>query len=119
MLKHIFTLKGGLSNMAAPQLTIVGLGSGDPHQLTLCVWRRLQAANRIFVRTAQHPAMSMLQDNGIAYTSFDTLYEQFESFPDVYKAIAEALIAEANNTCDDESLIYAVPGHPMVAERTV
>lgn len=102
--------------MANRSITVVGLGSGDPDHLTLGVWRRLQNAERIFVRTAKHPAMSLLQDNGIAYTSFDSLYEQHDSFPDVYKAIAEALIAEAGA---GGQLLYAVPGHPMVAERTV
>lgn len=107
--------------MATPYLTVVGLGSGDPDQMTLGVWRRLQAAKKIFVRTAEHPAMSMLLEIGMEYTSFDTLYEQHDSFPDVYKAIAEALISEAKSmsTSVDEPIIYAVPGHPMVAERTV
>ncbi|MBD2872661.1 bifunctional methyltransferase/pyrophosphohydrolase YabN [Paenibacillus arenilitoris] len=102
--------------MTAPNITVLGLGSGDPDQLTLGAWRRLQAAERVFVRTARHPVLSMLDENGIAYSSFDALYEQHESFPDVYDAIAEALIAEAKGA---GALIYAVPGHPMVAERTV
>ncbi|WP_028609585.1 nucleoside triphosphate pyrophosphohydrolase [Paenibacillus harenae] len=107
--------------MTAPKITVVGLGSGDPDQLTLGVWRRLQKAERVFVRTAQHPAMNLLHESDIAYTSFDALYEQHESFPDVYKAIAEALIAEAVSagSAAPDSIIYAVPGHPMVAERTV
>lgn len=115
--------------MAKPLLTIVGLGSGDPDQLTLGVWRRLQAAGRIYVRTEQHPVMSLLQENAIAYSSFDSLYEQYESFPEVYEAIAEELINEALKSAPNSqdpaanaatgALIYAVPGHPMVAERTV
>lgn len=110
--------------MTKPVITVVGLGSGDSDQLTLGVWRRLQAADRIFVRTAQHPMMAIFEENNIAYRSFDSLYEDNDSFPDVYKAIAEALIAEAlhpskPSTAAIQSLIYAVPGHPMVAERTV
>ena len=49
--------------MSEPHLTVVGLGSGDADQLTLGVWRRLQPAERVFVRTAQHPAMSLLKEN--------------------------------------------------------
>jgi len=101
--------------MVNPHITIVGLGSGDPDQLTLGVWRRLQTAERVYVRTEQHPMMGLLKDNGIAYTSFDSLYEQHSSFPDVYAAIAESLVAEAA----ERAVLYAVPGHPMVAERTV
>jgi tetrapyrrole methylase family protein/MazG family protein len=113
--------------MAAKSITVVGLGSGDPDQLTLGAWRTLQKADRLFVRTAQHPALALLHDNGIAYTSFDSLYERHNSFPDVYKAIVEALIEEtlvlesaaASSAAAGARLVYAVPGHPMVAERTV
>lgn len=99
------------------RITVVGLGSGDPDQLTLGVWRRLQSASRVYVRTEKHPMMSMLREQGVAYASFDHIYEQKDSFPDVYEAIADQLIAEAKG--EGEPLVYAVPGHPMVAERTV
>lgn len=107
--------------MAHSPIIIVGLGSGDPDQLTLGIWRRLQSAGRIFVRTEQHPVMALLREHQLAYESFDQLYEQHESFPEVYEAIASRLLAEATsgNTASDEAIIYAVPGHPMVAERTV
>jgi len=101
--------------MANPHITVVGLGTGDPDQLTLGVWRRLQQAERLYIRTEQHPMMGMLKENGIAYTSFDYLYEQHGSFPDVYAAIADTLIREGAAS----PVAYAVPGHPMVAERTV
>ena len=113
-------------------ITIVGLGSGDPDQITLGVWRRLQSAKRLFVRTERHPMMQLLKENGINYTSFDSIYEQHDSFPDVYDAIVQALLSEAETEAkakaESDSLesggepidiIYAVPGHPMVAERTV
>ncbi|MFD1957223.1 nucleoside triphosphate pyrophosphohydrolase [Paenibacillus thailandensis] len=99
------------------RITVVGLGSGDPDQLTLGVWRRLQSASRVYVRTEKHPMMAMLREHGIAYASFDYIYEQKDSFPDVYEAIADQLIAEAKGAGDP--VLYAVPGHPMVAERTV
>jgi len=118
--------------MMQPTITVVGLGSGDAQQLTLGVWRRLQKAGHRFVRTDQHPMMRIFSENEWAYTSFDSLYEQLDSFPAVYAAIAEALIEQAkslppssslSNTPADAAssneLIYAVPGHPMVAERTV
>ncbi|MFB9324356.1 nucleoside triphosphate pyrophosphohydrolase [Paenibacillus aurantiacus] len=103
--------------MTTSAITVVGLGSGDADQLTLGVWRLLQQAKRVFVRTDQHPMMRLFQENELTYASFDELYEQMDSFPDVYAAIADRLIAEAKSASDP--IVYAVPGHPMVAERTV
>ncbi|MGO4539315.1 nucleoside triphosphate pyrophosphohydrolase [Paenibacillus sp. 2TAB19] len=102
--------------MATTSITVIGLGSGDPDQLTLGAFRRLQQAERLYVRTAEHPMMAMLRDNNIQFESFDSIYEQLESFPDVYAAIADTLIREASA---GTPIVYAVPGHPMVAERTV
>lgn len=107
--------------MAHSPIVIVGLGSGDPDQLTLGIWRRLQSAGRIFVRTEQHPVMALLREHNLAYESFDPMYEQYESFPEVYEAIASRLLTEAtaDSASSSGAIIYAVPGHPMVAERTV
>ncbi|MGO4371827.1 nucleoside triphosphate pyrophosphohydrolase [Paenibacillus sp. MCAF20] len=102
--------------MATTSITVIGLGSGDPDQLTLGAFRRLQQAERLYVRTAEHPMMAMLRENNIQFESFDSIYEQLESFPDVYAAIADTLIREAS---EGTPIVYAVPGHPMVAERTV
>lgn len=98
-------------------ITIIGLGSGDPDQLTLGVWRRLQAASRVYVRTEQHPVMVLLKEHQINFSSFDSVYEQHDTFPEVYNTIADTLIREAQTS--DEPFLYGVPGHPMVAERTV
>lgn len=124
--------------MSRAIIEIIGLGAGDPDALTLGVWKKLQSADRLYVRTERHPVMSLLNENGIAYTTFDSLYEQYESFPEVYEAIAAALLAEALRPGQAEAvpaeaappapsaeavqpatIVYAVPGHPMVAERTV
>ncbi|RAP73299.1 nucleoside triphosphate pyrophosphohydrolase [Paenibacillus montanisoli] len=99
-----------------PTITVVGLGSGDEDQLTLGVWRRLQEASHRYVRTDKHPMMRLFSGHQLAYESFDSLYERMDSFPDVYDAITEQLIERAQANA---SIIYAVPGHPMVAERTV
>ncbi|WP_442602092.1 nucleoside triphosphate pyrophosphohydrolase [Paenibacillus sp. KN14-4R] len=100
------------------RITVVGLGSGDENQLTLGVWRKLQAANKVYLRTDQHPMISLLHDNNIAYVSFDAQYEQSASFEEVYEGIAHELMERATEHADQE-IIYAVPGHPMVAEFTV
>jgi tetrapyrrole methylase family protein/MazG family protein len=48
--------------------------------------------------------------------SFDDLYERCESFEEVYVAIAEQVITLGARP---QGVIYGVPGHPGVAERTV
>jgi tetrapyrrole methylase family protein/MazG family protein len=97
-------------------ITVIGLGSGDPDQLTLGSWKKLQAAKFVVVRTEHHPMMSMLREEGIAFTSFDHIYEQHDAFPEVYRAITKQLLQLAAEHGD---IVYAVPGHPMVAESAV
>lgn len=100
-------------------LTIVGLGSGNPDQLTLGIVKRLRAASAVIVRTKEHPVMAALAGLEIAAESFDGLYESLSSFPEVYEAITSALIERAKSLPDGAELVYAVPGHPMVAESAV
>ncbi|WP_075620335.1 nucleoside triphosphate pyrophosphohydrolase [Paenisporosarcina indica] len=96
-------------------ITVLGLGAGDLEQLPLGVYRTLLKAERLYVRTAEHPVLQELSTEGISYESFDTLYEKHDTFEAVYKEIVETLITLAENG----PLFYAVPGHPLVAEQTV
>lgn len=102
--------------MAAATLTVVGLGSGDDNQLTLGVLRKLESASRIFLRTAEHPVVRFLQERGLAFETFDKVYEANESFEAVYESITAELIRLAQEAAG--SIVYAVPGHPFVAEKT-
>ncbi|WP_079914952.1 nucleoside triphosphate pyrophosphohydrolase [Paenibacillus sp. 32352] len=99
-----------------PHITVVGLGSGDEDQLTLGVWKKLKQADRIYLRTDQHPMVKLLRENDIAFESFDKLYESRDTFEQVYEAIADELLHKVKEAGE---LLYAVPGHPMVAEMTV
>ena len=96
-------------------ITIVGLGAGDLEQLPLGVYRLLQNAKQVYLRTEAHPVVQALAKEGLCYTSFDAVYEKHDTFDAVYEAITQTLL-EANEKCD---IVYAVPGHPMVAERVV
>ena len=101
-------------------ITIIGLGAGGLEQLPLGVYQRLISAKHVFLRTAQHPVVDALMNERDAkirfeYTSFDKLYENHDSFEAVYEKIVQILL-KAVETGD---VIYAVPGHPMVAERVV
>lgn len=98
------------------QITIVGLGSGDVDQLTVGIFRKLEQAEKLFVRTKDHPALEALQAD---FVTFDEVYESKNSFPEVYTEIANRLLQAAIEGLDTEEIIYAVPGHPMVAEKTV
>jgi tetrapyrrole methylase family protein/MazG family protein len=97
-------------------ITVVGLGSGDESQLTLGVWTVLQDADVICLRTADHPVVAWLAEQGLTMSSYDAMYEQHGRFEEVYAAIVADLIAKAGAGAE---IVYAVPGHPMVAESTV
>lgn len=97
-------------------ITVVGLGSGDPNRLTLGNLKRLQEASLLYVRTKEHPVLEWLAESGLKFKSFDEVYEAMDDFPSVYEEIANRLVHEASAGRD---VVYAVPGHPMVAEKTV
>ncbi|MNZ70283.1 Nucleoside triphosphate pyrophosphohydrolase [compost metagenome] len=101
------------------KITVVGLGSGDPDRLTLGSLKRLQGARQRYVRTKDHPVVNWLEETGVTFSSFDEVYESKDDFPSVYMEIVERLIASAVSASDGEEILYAVPGHPMVAEATV
>ena len=50
--------------------------------------------------------------------AFDHLYEAAATFEEVYAGIVEALVAAATEAAP-EPVVYAVPGSPLVAERSV
>lgn len=97
------------------KITIVGLGAGDLDQLPVGIYRLLKQNQSVFLRTKEHPAVRALEEEGFSYQSFDGVYESFDSFDDVYESITKQLLEQAKNG----NVLYAVPGHPLVAERTV
>ena len=97
-------------------LHIIGLGPSGLDQLTLGNYRRICGAKKVFVRTSQHPCVQELVAEGVQVDSFDEIYATEPSFEAVYERITELLRIELQEGFE---VIYAVPGHPMVAERTV
>ncbi|ETI70700.1 bifunctional methyltransferase/pyrophosphohydrolase YabN [Neobacillus vireti] len=97
------------------KIEIVGLGAGDLEQLPVGVYKKLLQAPQLFLRTKEHPVIPELEKEGLSYTSFDSVYEKYDQFEAVYEEIARTLL----NLAHTEAVIYAVPGHPLVAERTV
>lgn len=97
------------------KIKIVGLGAGDLAQLPLGVYRAIKNAKSLFLRTKEHPVIKELEEEGLTFTSFDAIYEKHDQFEEVYEEICMFLLEAASN----EDITYAVPGHPLVAERTV
>ncbi len=97
-----------------PGITLVGLGPGNPKHLTLEAWDVLRQAEEVYVRTRQHPTVEVLPAT-VRVVSFDHLYEQAETFDQVYEAIVERVLHLAQRP---QGVVYAVPGHPLVGETT-
>ena len=95
-------------------ITLLGLGPGDPDQLTREAWELLYSADEIYLRTRQHPTVIGLP-NSVKIHSFDELYENGDSFDEVYAAITQKILELGRR---EKGVIYAVPGHPFVAETT-
>ena len=95
-------------------IIIVGLGPGDSRYLTREAWELLQSAESIYVRTAQHPVVDELCAT-LQIRSFDAFYAESADFGSVYTRIVEEVMADAYKG----DVIYAVPGHPHIAEATV
>ena len=98
-----------------PHITVVGLGPAGTDHLGDAAATLLAAQRaRVYLRTARHPAAAPF-----AWApAFDDLYEGAATFDEVYAGIVEALVAAAVDA-QPEPVVYAVPGSPLVAERTV
>ncbi|MDR0880514.1 MAG: nucleoside triphosphate pyrophosphohydrolase [Clostridioides sp.] len=96
------------------EIYIVGLGPGDISLISKGAMDLLKSSSRIFLRTEKHPIIEKLRGE-INYTSLDDFYEREKNFEGVYESIAEFIVKESKNG----DLVYAVPGHPRVAEKTV
>ncbi len=95
-------------------ITILGLGPGDPGQLTRAAWDHIQSLGEITLRTRQHPTVSGFPTD-LTIQSFDDLYESAESFEAVYAGIVDEVLRLGRRP---QGVTYAVPGHPFVAEAT-
>jgi len=97
-----------------PGITLLGLGPGNPDQLTREAWDVLSSAEEVWLRTRQHPTVNALPPS-VNLHSFDELYENGETFDQVYDSIVEKVLELGRRP---GGVIYAVPGHPFVAETT-
>jgi tetrapyrrole methylase family protein/MazG family protein len=102
-------------------ITVVGLGPGRWEDLTLEARDVLLGARLIVCRTLRHPTVDALrtQRPDLALVSFDTLYDAAPSFAELYPQMVDQLIEMAAEQPEGQSLVYAVPGHPLIAEESV
>lgn len=97
------------------QIIIIGLGPGNPGMIPLQVWEYLNSGTPVYLRTAIHPTVDWLKEKGIKFKAMDNHYQQATTFEEVYTNIAREVVAAAAQG----SVIYGVPGHPLVAEDSV
>ena len=101
--------------MNRPRVTVVGLGPAGEGYIGVGTLDLLRAAPAAFLRTSRHPSAALAGD----IPSFDHVYERAATFEEVYERITEELVAAAGRVRDEGPVVYAVPGSPLVAERTV
>ncbi|GAA0110366.1 bifunctional methyltransferase/pyrophosphohydrolase YabN [Clostridium tertium] len=97
-------------------IKIIGLGPGAPEALTIGAVKALEEGENIYFRTEKHPTVDYLRGKIKEFKTYDHYYETSESFDQVYNSIAEDIVSKYK---EDEEIIYAVPGHPLVAEKSV
>jgi tetrapyrrole methylase family protein/MazG family protein len=93
---------------------LAGLGPGRAALLTGETRALLASAPRVVLRTRRHPAVAEIPGSE-AWESCDDLYEAGTSFENVYTAIAARVLEFAAQG----DVVFAVPGHPLVAEASV
>jgi tetrapyrrole methylase family protein/MazG family protein len=94
------------------RVTVVGLGPGGPDLVTAGTLAELSRVPVRWLRTTRHPAASVVD----GARSFDDVYDAADRIEEVYAAIVESLVAAAE---EHGEVLYAVPGSPRVAERSV
>ena len=98
--------------MTRPRLVVAGIGPAGPEFITAAVSAAIARVPTRFIRTTRHPSAIAV---GRA-TSFDDLYEASDTFDQVYSTIRDLLVSAAD---EHGEILYAVPGSPLVLERTV
>lgn len=93
-------------------IKIVGLGPGSKGDLTLKTLDIMKNAKKVFLRTFKHPNVEYIKSLGIKFETFDDMYDSSDDFDTLYMDIAKKI-------SEEDDVVYAVPGHPLVAEKSV
>lgn len=78
-----------------PVITVVSLGPGDPRLLTLQTAEALRQSRCLILRTARHRTADWLRNEGILFSDFDALYDEYDDFDALHAEMAKRLWATA------------------------
>lgn len=98
------------------KIDIIGLGPGSIRDLSLGAIEKMKNCKYVYLQTEKHPSISYLEEHNIAFQSFGRIYDTSEDFQEAYQSIAQKILKKAKKV---GHVVFAVPGHPMVAEETV
>ena len=93
------------------RIHIAGLGPGDPAHVTVETRDLLASGLPVILRTRHHPSAVALAPRA---QDCDDLYASGESFEAVYALVAQRVVGQA----EKGPVVFAVPGHPLIAERS-
>ena len=105
----------------ATAITIIGLGPGRWDDLTLaaqaCFVQAEQTGTPVYFRTYIHPTVEPLRQAfpNLRCESFDSYYEESDDWTALYQRMAQRVCAFG----EQQPVLYAVPGHPLMAEASV
>jgi tetrapyrrole methylase family protein/MazG family protein len=91
---------------------VCGIGPAGVDLVTGAAREAIARIPHRYLRTTRHPSAPVVGEA----RSFDHLYQAADDIEHVYAAIVEALVDAARTHGE---VLYAVPGSPAVAERTV
>ena len=95
---------------------MVGLGPAGLDLLLPVARSEIERVSHRFARTGRHPAVAEFETVGLTFETFDAAYEAATDFDELYLTIVASVIDAAH---EHSEVVYAVPGNPGVAERTV
>jgi len=98
------------------RVTIVGLGPGSTDHVTEQTRQAIAAIPHRILRTSRHPSASLVTDAPGETTTCDDLYDTADDFDAVYANVVERVVEMATR---HRQVLYAVPGSPLILERTV
>lgn len=95
-------------------IVVTGLGPGPASMLTQETAALLAGPTPVILRTRRHPTVAEISGSA-TWRDCDDLYAGATDFDAVYTAIVARVLDAAGHG----DVIYAVPGHPLMAERSV
>jgi tetrapyrrole methylase family protein / MazG family protein len=95
-----------------PRVVVVGLGPAGAEYVTEHTLHEINRVAHRYLRTGRHPSAHVVPDA----ITFDDVYEAADTFADVYAEITDRVVAAATRHGE---VLYAVPGSPLILERTV